>query len=352
MYNVTGLQISRPRKPSAVAVQFQGGHKTVDAKASKSTALLPQSDQLPDQLRLSAPELGLPNHFNPQATRVLLSVDYDGTLSTDLTGAEHFQQQRSDCLLHLNTGRSVEDLAPLGERLRGLKLYALSTSNGEGLFINHQGLPANRWIARIAEQQQRGQNAQLSDWQQCVQAKTGWDHFRVAKVIRSFIERRLAYPGFGPLECVPLSDAVAPAILEALRKERIQADFSVEDHTLHKFCPQGYAKHSPVDFLAGQCPNLKRVVVAGDGLNDYALMSLESVLNGRGQPVVVDRVLVARDDAFVRRVLREAPNPFQVRMVSPRRHKLFESIADQVASVHSDDATEPSGTQEAAAVTL
>ncbi|WP_303674873.1 hypothetical protein [Vampirovibrio chlorellavorus] len=346
MDNVSWFQIPRPSMLSAAVVQFQGGDKPGPPEASKPKAFLLQSDQL----RLSVPQSGRQPHFNPRTTRVLLSVDYDGTLSTDLVGAERFQQQRSDCLLHLNTGRCVEDLAPLGERLRGLKLYALSTSNGEGLFINHQALPANRWIAQIAEQQQRGQNAQSSDWRQSVQSKTGWDHFRVGRVIRSFIERRLAYPGFGPLECVPQSEAVASAILETLRQERIQADFSVEGDTLHKFCPQGYAKHSPVSFLAARCPNLKRVVVAGDGLNDYALMTLESVVNGRGQPVAVDRVLVARDNAFVQRVLQEAPNPLKVRMVSPRRHTLFESIADRVASVPPDEAAEPSSLPQDVAV--
>lgn len=329
MDSVSWFQTVRPLKLSASMVQFQGTSDQGDFKKTKDNSRFPQSDQL----QLSAAKLNRSPHFNPQAAQVLLSVDYDGTLSTDLAGAERFQRQRSDCLLHLNTGRSVEDLAPLRERLGGLKLFALSTSNGEGLFVNDKGLPANQWIEEIAERQQRQQNAQLPGWQRWVQGQSGWDHFQAAKVIRSFIDRQQAYPGYGPLECVPRSKGVISAILETLRTQRIQADFSVEDNTLHKFSPYGFAKHSPVGFLAEQCPNLQQVVVAGDGMNDYALMTLESVVNGRGRSVRVDRVLVAQDNAFVRRVLRDAPNPFQVKVLYPRREKLFETIADKVASI-------------------
>ncbi len=287
-----------------------------------------------DQLQLSISKLKQSGHFNPKTAKVLLSVDYDGTLSTDLIGAERFQQQRNDCLLHLNTGRSVEDLAPLRDRFQGLKLYALSTSNGEGLFINRHGLPADRWLGQIAEQQQQRQSAQVPEWRKRVQAETGWDHFKAAQVIRSFIDRRLAHPGYGPLECVPRTRGAIPALLEALRKEGIQADFSVEDDRLHKFGPQGFAKDSPVGFLARQCPNLQRVVVAGDGFNDYALMTLESVVNGTDQPVGVDRVLMGRDKAFVRQVMQDAPNSFQVKLVHPKREEsLFDAIAAQVALV-------------------
>jgi hypothetical protein len=72
-------------------------------------------------------------------------------------------------------------------------------------------------------------------------------------------------------------------------------------------------------------------------LNDFALMTMASVVNGSGQPVRVERVLVARDNAFVGRVLREAPNPFHVKLVRPERGALFEVIAAQVTGGCSSD---------------
>lgn len=313
------LNVSGLIKASYREVKFRG---TSDLLAKEVDA---------DTFSLSAASSEAQPACNPQNATHLISVDFDGTLSTDLRGVDQFQRQFQNHLLHINTGRSIEDFASVGPLLKSVKVYALSTSNGEGLYINHGNLRGDRFVREIYEDYYQGRVQQDPEWMRQMECETGWRHQRVADIVRSFIKKELAEPGYGSTECVSGSSSVPLKILETLRQENINADFTVEDRNLYKFSPMNYEKADPVKFLASKCPMLTQVLVAGDSFNDKSLMRMCSARNANNTSVPVTRLLMDSNPAFVKDTLETAENPESITLISSFQEKLFEVMKKQYA---------------------
>lgn len=243
------------------------------------------------------------SYYTPETATQLVSLDYDGTASTDIQGLENFQKQHKNFLLHLNTGRTVEDLAAVGGSLRNLHLYAISTGNGEGLYINEKHLPGDEFVQEIYKSYKKGQVTQDPEWRREVEAATGWDHQRAVDIIQSAVKSGKASPGYGATEFQPQSENVAEETLAKLKAAGIQAEVTVEDGYLYKFAPEGVKKDKPVEFLARRCPKLQSVVVGGDSDNDMSLMRMKNVRQASGVDVPVSKVLMNRKPAFVQQVM-------------------------------------------------
>jgi hydroxymethylpyrimidine pyrophosphatase-like HAD family hydrolase len=247
-------------------------------------------------------------YYHPQTATHLLSIDLDGTLTSDIKGAVDFQKSHKNYLFHLNTGRTLEDIQGMASYLKDLEIYALSTGNGEGLYINHDHLPGNEFIKQLGKAYQQGVIKQDPGWQSLLLEKTGWDHAKAVSIIQQAVDQGWASPGYGATEVQVQDKEKAKTILTQLEAKGIQADLTIEDGYLYKFGPKNTKKNTPIEFLTQQCPQLKGIVVAGDSDNDLSMMALNTVSqtssNGSGssREIPVLKVAMAGRAAFVDKV--------------------------------------------------
>lgn len=133
---------------------------------------------------------------------VLLSTDVDSTLiawnpATNLPDEVKLQRIKSllktfrpKVAVHINTGRGLTSMKQAARHLSGFPVDFLSVNNGEELYINRTGLPADQWIKALTQRDQE------AGWQRRVFLKTGWDQKRYHHIFKDILKAE----GFKPID--------------------------------------------------------------------------------------------------------------------------------------------------------
>ena len=221
-------------------------------------------------------------------------------------------------------------------------MNAISTNNGEGLYINTNNEPPYEWLLRLTVADQSGK------WIETQERETGWNNQQVSDIISNIVEQcdpsqvwtyktfahTRTIPNFGPKSIwdnhdgteylVKLSperpqafyDAFAENILSALRKQNINAYCEVEpdadrhDHNIikYQFFPADYDKATPLRFLAKNFPHLKGAIVSGDGPKDLSLLSLHHIETEDGTEIPVFPIAITKNPT-VREAIKNSRYP-------------------------------------------